>query len=69
MCSIVSNDDFRRDTYTAAVLFQGAGQTSEDEIFENSSGSADYREFLESLGWMVSVFFIHTKCVAKGETR
>jgi hypothetical protein len=59
----------RRDTYTAAVLFQGAGQTSEDEIFENSSGSADYREFLESLGWMVRTSsLIYTKCVVKGET-
>jgi hypothetical protein len=38
------------DSHKVGVIYVGEGQTTEEEIFHNQSGSPDYREFLEDLG-------------------
>ncbi|WPH04257.1 Hypothetical protein R9X50_00714600 [Acrodontium crateriforme] len=38
------------DSHKAGVIYIGEGQTSEDVIFQNISGSFDYNEFISGLG-------------------
>jgi hypothetical protein len=38
------------DSHKAGVIFVGEDQTKEDQILLNTSGTPDYREFLEDLG-------------------
>ncbi|KAK6441094.1 Tuberous sclerosis 2-like protein [Oleoguttula sp. CCFEE 5521] len=38
------------DSHKAGVIYIGEGQTTEEKVFLNSSGSPDYREFVKSLG-------------------
>ncbi|KAJ3147009.1 Ral GTPase-activating protein subunit alpha-1 [Geranomyces michiganensis] len=44
-----------RETVKLAVIYVGPGQEDEHSIFHNTEGSAEYREFVGSLGWEVDL--------------
>lgn len=47
---------FRRQVFTVGVIYVEKGQ-DDIGIFENESGSKDYHDFLQKLGWIVILYF------------
>jgi hypothetical protein len=45
----------RRAVFSVSVLYCGSGQQTFNEIFNNDYGSAEFEQFLWSLGWPVNV--------------
>jgi hypothetical protein len=48
-----------RELFKAAVIYVGQGQTDELQLLNNEVGSDDYSEFVNSLGWMVSISLVN----------
>ena len=47
-----------RELFKAAVIYVGKNQEDENAVLNNSRGSAEYDEFVKSLGWKVNYFMI-----------
>lgn len=46
---------FSREVVKLALIYVGPGQEEESSLLKNDIGSADYQEFVASLGWLVDL--------------
>jgi RAP1 GTPase activating protein 1 len=49
------DNSLRKNTFTFALLYQRFGQTSEQEIYNNTTHGQEFEEFLEFLGRKVKL--------------
>lgn len=52
---------YRRETIKLAIVYVGPGQEDEQSIFRNERGSAEYEEFVSTLGWEVCIAFLTSR--------
>ena len=46
---------FRRDTYSVGILYFKGKERTDDEVLGNVQVSEQYRDFINSVGWAVSL--------------
>lgn len=57
-----------REQIKTAVVYVGPGQANQNEILANTKGSAEYDEFVQSLGWNVDLL-THRGFAGKVDTK